>query len=115
MSSSRHCGRISSPQEVIVMVRVSSWARGGSFALAAGLGVLVLLSAARAPADTQQNERAAAGDAVTEALQREIYGLSAERDELLRRAAAQSPNFAPAQWHLGNVKDARNRWLSADD
>ena len=97
------------------MVRVSSWARGASFALAAGLGVLVLLSAARAPADTQQNERAAAGDAVTEALQREIYGLSAERDELLRRAAAQSPNFAPAQWHLGNVKDARNRWLSADD
>jgi hypothetical protein len=56
-----------------------------------------------------------ASAAVCEALQREIYGSDTSRRELLEAAVAMSPEFAPARWHLGYVKDARRGWLKHDE
>lgn len=56
-----------------------------------------------------------AAQQVQEALQREIYGLESDRERLLREAATKSPDFAPAMWQLGYLKDQRNRWVPADD
>jgi hypothetical protein len=53
--------------------------------------------------------------AVSEALQREVYGLSAERTALLQAALIQSPEFAPARWQQGYVKDDRRGWLRYDE
>ena len=52
---------------------------------------------------------------VQEALQREIYGLESDRQELLAAATKKVPGFAPAMWQLGYLKDQRNRWVKADD
>ena len=62
-------------------------------------------------AETLHPTRRTAEHSVQEALQREIYGLSQERQQLLEAAAKSSPNFAPARWHQGLVLDARNRWI----
>lgn len=97
------------------MLRTLASARFASLGVAAGLSLAVILSASRAPADSQRSDRQAAREAVEEALQREIYGLSTERQKLLRTAAEHAPQYAPAQWHQGMVKDARHRWLSAED
>ena len=56
-----------------------------------------------------------AQEAVTEALQRDIYGLAAERDRLLAAAARQSPRYAPAHWHRGMVEDWRHDWVTVDE
>ena len=51
---------------------------------------------------------------VAEALHREIYGLQADRVELLEQAAAVAPNCAPAKWHQGFVR-FQDRWVHVDD
>ena len=51
-----------------------------------------------------------AADAVREALQREIYGLETERSTLLAAAAAEAPQFGPAFWHRGYVRDGKHGW-----
>ncbi len=53
--------------------------------------------------------------AVNEALQREIYGLEGDRQQLLSAAAEASPEYAPARWHQGYLKDARRGWLKFDE
>lgn len=53
--------------------------------------------------------------AVNEALQREIYGLEEDRQQLLSSAAEASPEYAPARWHQGYLKDARRGWLKFDE
>lgn len=62
----------------------------------------------RAPADP-------AVSAVREALQREIYGLDADRQELLAAAAQQAPQHAPAWWHQGYVQDGKQGWIRHAD
>jgi len=81
------------------------------------LGSLVLalagacLSAAE-PSDLKNPEAAAA---VREALQREIYGSESARRELLDEAVVEAPEYAPARWQLGYVKDSRRGWLLHDE
>ncbi|HZL90336.1 MAG TPA: polymorphic toxin-type HINT domain-containing protein [Pirellulaceae bacterium] len=77
--------------------------------------IVVFISASAVWAETKRESRLAAAADVKEALQREIYGLTAERESLLLAAAKRAPTYAPARWHLGHVQDARKRWMSADD
>ncbi len=72
------------------------------------LAVAGSLAAANEPEPGNDAERL-----VQEALHREIFGLSAERQQLLDEAAEVDPQYAPAQWHRGKVRYA-NRWVAAD-
>jgi hypothetical protein len=56
-----------------------------------------------------------AAAAVREALQREIYGLARLRRELLDEAVTAAPQYAPARWQLGYVKDAKRGWLKHEE
>lgn len=89
-----------------------------SFALAAWLSGLAcgfctwpadLLGAERLPTRNEVLEAS-----LSEALQREIYGLETQRHNLLAEVRAISPDYAPARWHLGYVKDAQRGWLAHD-
>lgn len=51
---------------------------------------------------------------VREALHREVFGLTDERQALLEEAQAKSPQSSVVQWATGNVK-FRNRWVNIDD
>jgi hypothetical protein len=97
------------------MVRTFAHGKVAASFAAAALGITIALAAGVSQAETQRENRLAAAAEVQEALQREIYGLAAERESLLLAAARRAPQYAPALWHLGHVKDARNHWLSADD
>jgi hypothetical protein len=83
---------------------------------AARLWGLILLAGATlalpgfARADTKAAKSAAAEGAVREALQREIYGLEADRRDLLAAAAASEPELAAARWHQGFVRDGKHGW-----
>jgi hypothetical protein len=82
-------------------------------------GVVVLIGFAISPAAAHAAERAPAKNEVLkaslgEALQREIYGWDEERRSLLAEVTSLSPDFAPARWHLGYVKDADRGWLLHD-
>ena len=96
------------------MVRTFEHARVAA-SLAAAVGIAVALAASTVQAEQQRQNRLAAAEEVQEALQREIYGLAAERESLLLAAAKRAPAYAPAKWHLGHVQDTRHRWISADD
>lgn len=65
--------------------------------------------------ETQAQKSRGAQQQVQEALQREIYGLESDRQELLAAATKKVPGYAPAMWQLGYLKDQRNRWAKADD
>jgi hypothetical protein len=68
----------------------------------------------KAFADTKAERVVAARERVQEALHREIYGLEAERAQLLEEAARLDPTCAPAQWHRGYVRYLRS-WVPVDD
>jgi hypothetical protein len=77
------------------------------------LGVLsICIVSAQASAATKADKQKEAEQLVQEALQNEIYGLTAERDRLLEKASEQAPDYAPARWHQGYVK-FKNKWLRA--
>ena len=75
----------------------------------------VLVGPVAVRGETQAEKRRAAQQQVQEALQREIYGLEADRQSLLAEATKKVPGYAPAMWQLGYLKDQRNRWIKADD
>jgi hypothetical protein len=80
-------------------------------------GVLASLwtgAAVEGLAATKAEKRRQAEQLVSEALYREMYGLSGERDKLLEQAAAMAPDFAPAFWHRGYVRKG-NEWIKADE
>lgn len=56
-----------------------------------------------------------ADEAVREALQREVYGLDTDREELLSSALKSSPENAAARWHQGYVRSSTGEWIKADD
>jgi hypothetical protein len=56
-----------------------------------------------------------AAEAVREALQREIYGLETDRSSLLTAAAAVAPQFGPAFWHRGYVRDGKHGWQKHEE
>lgn len=99
----------------MVALRAARWATG---TMGASLAFLLLalsggqFSAAADPADVKHPDASAT---VREALQREIYGSASLRNDLLKDAVAQSPEYAPARWQLGYVKDAKRGWLKHDE
>lgn len=80
-----------------------------------GLVAAVLAISGVAYGESQAEKNRRAEQQVQEALQREIYGLESDRQELLTAATKNVPGYAPAMWQLGYLKDARNRWVKADD
>ena len=87
------------------------WILSAAILLAAILLITPCVSAQQRDADSAPSEAEAL---VKEALQAEIAGDSASREALLERALAVSPDYAPANWHLGRVHDG-NRWRSVDE
>ena len=91
------------------------------FGLVTARGLLVTCTAAMlaiplaALGETQAQKSRGAQQQVQEALQREIYGLESDRQQLLAAATKKVPGYAPAMWQLGYLKDQRNRWVKADD
>ncbi|WP_254508674.1 hypothetical protein [Anatilimnocola floriformis] len=51
---------------------------------------------------------------VREALQREVYGLSEDREKLLQAAANDEAGAQLPQWYLGRVQGADGNWKAAD-
>lgn len=94
----------------------ASFARRLGFASAAsrlGVGALVCLAGwTGAAAEEQSAERRQAATLVEEALHREIYGQSEERDALLAKAVEASPDYAPARWHRGEVQ-IDGKWVAS--
>jgi hypothetical protein len=83
--------------------------------LPSALGVLTLTASfASLSAATRAERLRASEEYVQEALHREIYGLDGERDELLERAASETPEFAPAMWHRGYVR-WQHEWIKAEE
>jgi hypothetical protein len=80
-----------------------------------GLAAVILALPGAAFGESQADKNRAAHQQVQEALQREIYGLESDRQELLAAAAKKVPDYAPAMWQLGYLKDQRNRWVKGDD
>ncbi len=80
-----------------------------------GLVAAILALPAAALGEAQAEKNRAAQQQVQEALQREIYGLESDREELLAAATKKVPGYAPAMWQLGYLQDQRNRWVKADD
>src|SRR5688572_12793878 len=80
--------------------------------LAAGI---VLAHPANLKADPRPTKADPAAELVREALQREIYGLEADRQEMLTAAASQSPQFGPALWHQGYIRDGKHDWRKHED
>jgi hypothetical protein len=80
-------------------------------------GVLAGITAGAASeswASTKAEKRRQAEQLVSEALSREVYGRTSERDRLLEQAAALAPDFAPAFWHRGYVRSG-GAWIRADE
>jgi hypothetical protein len=91
---------------------VRTAARG--LALSTGLSLLFVACKARG-ADAAVGSRADAAPALVQAaLDAEAAGAAASRSELLDRAMAADPDFAPARWQAGQVK-FDGRWRSADE
>lgn len=63
---------------------------------------------------TRDAESDSTEEMVKEALHRGLYGLQAERDQLLAEAARQSPESGPANWHRGYVRTG-NGWQLVDE
>ena len=76
--------------------------------------LLLAPPARQSAAATKVERQSAAKQNVQEALHREIYGQGDERAELLARAAADMPNYAPAMWHRGYVR-WQKKWIKAED
>ncbi len=71
-------------------------------------------AAAEGVAATKAEKRRQAEKLVSEALAREVYGATHERQALLEQAAAVAPDYAPAYWHRGFVRQD-NQWIKADE
>ena len=83
-------------------------------ALAAGS---LLLAACQLLADEKTSSsppRSKAENLLRQALEQEVAGDAEGRGRLLNEAAAADPSFAPARWHLGEVRVGEN-WLPAAD
>ena len=59
-------------------------------------------------------ERAEAEKLVAQALYNEIYGDAEQRSQLLDAAAQHAPDFAPAMWHRGYVRQ-KDQWIKVAD
>lgn len=89
-----------------------TWRRVWNFyyLLFVGFCPTVVLAGETAPQAAKQ-----ADAAVREALQREVYGLDDDREQLLSAAINSAPEHAAARWHQGYVRGANGEWVKADD
>lgn len=94
-------------------LRPARWAISPAIGLSSLM--LSLAGTSSQAAETSDLKYPAAAANVREALQREIYGSESARRDLLDEAAAQAPEYAPARWQLGYVKDAKRGWLKHDE
>ena len=69
-------------------------------------------STAMAAGKTQRTH--AAAETVEKALHYAIQGDDARRNQLLKTALDQVPDYAPALWHSGYFRQ-RNRWVHVDE
>lgn len=69
-----------------------------------------LLHATTQAAQQGKQQASAVEALVQEALHRSVYGLDDERDSLLQQALTLDPDYAPARWHLGYVRDG-DQWV----
>ena len=81
--------------------------------LGVGLAMTVLPLASFASEKKEKGPSPVAS--VREALQREIYGDAEDRQKLLSAASAEMPEYPPARWHQGYLKDGRRGWLKHND
>lgn len=90
-----------------------AWRRGyfSSFMVLAGC----IFPAAILGADKVSVASKQADEAVREALQREVYGLDDDRQQLLSSALQTAPDNASARWHQGYVRGANGEWTKAGD
>ena len=82
----------------------------------AGWGVVISLAGVAVtatPAATKGVRIRAAAEAVQQALQCEVRGEDARRQELLQSALEQVPDYPPALWQSGHVQH-QNRWVRFD-
>ncbi len=80
-------------------------------AMCAVIGFAVLYGSPNiSSGETKAQRVEAANNLVAEALHREVYGESEDRDALLREALAKTPDLEAANWHLGRVKH-RGQWI----
>ncbi|WP_425614689.1 polymorphic toxin-type HINT domain-containing protein [Anatilimnocola sp. NA78] len=80
--------------------------------------VTPLVTWAATPDDVPAEKRAATEaktvESVREALQREVYGLTADREQLLRQASEADPESPLPHWYLGQVRSADGKWQAVD-
>jgi len=77
------------------------------------LGVVLAVSS-KGIAATKGEKQREADRLIREALNREIYGLDSQRQQLLTRALELVPNHAAARWHTGHVQ-VGNQWFKVDE
>jgi hypothetical protein len=56
-----------------------------------------------------------ATEAVREALQREAYGLTEDREQLLSAASLAAPDNPAVRWQLGFVRSSTGEWIKAEE
>lgn len=98
-------------------MRVHFLCAGAGFAcvvLAAAADVIVSPGLAAEPTEIVAENDGLAGDLVQAALECEIAGDSERRDELLKQALQQAPDYPPARWHSGYVR-VDDQWLSLEE
>lgn len=88
-------------------VRCVRWFR--SAAGLAALSLFVGFTCAEEP-----RRPASSSDLLREALQREVYGLIADREQLLAAASAADAEARLPRWHQGLVQTAAGEWRSTD-
>lgn len=84
--------------------------------VAAGLiGPAFLAGAERIEARAEAKDSAErATEAVREALQREVYGLTEDRQQLLTAASLAAPDNPAVRWQLGYVRSSTGEWIKAE-
>jgi len=93
---------------------IRHWWRGSApalLALASGMSLATWAPLPASAAESQAQRRESAKDTVREALQREVYGLTEDREAMLASAAAADPKLDAAHWHRGLVKDEQGKWI----
>lgn len=88
---------------------------GTVLSLLLGISLPSLAADKAAAPDKAVNQAAepSGAELVRAALQAEASGKAADRNQLLQQALIKQPDFAPARWHTGYVREG-DRWLDAD-
>jgi hypothetical protein len=91
--------------------RLARTLRGGLLLVVASAGGALAHGQAVA---TQLTQRDKANAIVREALDRKVYGLDDEHDQLLDQAAQLDPTNERVQWQRGRRRTAKDQWVAAD-